>query len=35
MGPVKAFIEAQDRKIAEMSGNPRGAIKKITPSPDR
>jgi len=28
--PAKAFIEAQDRKIAEMSGNPRGPIKTIT-----
>jgi hypothetical protein len=35
MGPGKAFLEAQDRKIAEMSGNPRGAIKTIIPSPDR
>lgn len=26
---VKAFIEAQDRKIAEASGMPRGAIKTI------
>ncbi|PWC86998.1 hypothetical protein TSH100_11515 [Azospirillum sp. TSH100] len=30
---IRAFIEAQDRKIAEMSGNPRGPIKSITPSP--
>ena len=29
---IRAFIEAQDRKIAEMSGNPRGPIKSITPS---
>ncbi len=29
---VRAFIEAQDRKIAEMSGNPRGPIKSITRS---
>lgn len=27
---VKAMIEAQDRKIAELSGNPRGRIKTIT-----
>lgn len=27
--PARAFIEAQDRKIAEMSGNPRGPIKSI------
>jgi hypothetical protein len=26
----RAFIEAQDRKIAEMSGNPRGPIKTMT-----
>lgn len=31
--PVRAFIEAQDRKIAEMSGNPRGPIKTLTRSP--
>ena len=31
-GSVRAFIEAQDRKIAEMSGNPRGPIKSITRS---
>jgi hypothetical protein len=30
--PAKAYLEAQDRKIAEMSGNPRGAIKAITRS---
>ncbi|MBP2305754.1 hypothetical protein GBZ48_31070 [Azospirillum melinis] len=29
---IRTFIEAQDRKIAEMSGNPRGPIKSITPS---
>ncbi len=27
--PARAFIEAQDRKIAEMSNNPRGPIKTI------
>lgn len=31
--PAKAIIEAQDRKIAEMSGRPRGPIKTITRSP--
>ncbi|NYZ15971.1 hypothetical protein HL658_25820 [Azospirillum sp. RWY-5-1] len=31
--PARAFIEGQDRKIAEMSGNPRGPIKTITRSP--
>ena len=30
--PARAFIEAQDRKIAEMSGNPRGRIKTIARS---
>lgn len=30
--PAKAFIEAQDRAIAERSGNPRGAIKLIARS---
>jgi hypothetical protein len=33
--PAKAFIEAQDRKIAEMSGNPRGPIKTISRSPNQ
>ena len=28
---VKAYLEAQDRKIAEASGNPRGAIKTVLP----
>jgi len=32
-GPAKALIEAQDRKIALMSGNPRGPIKTIIRSP--
>ena len=27
---VKPFIEEQDRKIAEMSGKPRGPIKSVT-----
>jgi hypothetical protein len=31
--PAQAYIEAQDRKIAEMSGNPRGPIKSIARSP--
>jgi hypothetical protein len=35
LGPVRAFIEAQDRKIAELSGNPRGPIKTLIPSPDK
>lgn len=26
---VRAYFEAQDRKIAEMSGNPRGPIKSM------
>lgn len=30
---ARAFIEAQDRKISEMSGNPRGPIKSISRSP--
>ena len=30
--PARAFIEAQDRKIAEMSGNIRGPIRSITRS---
>ena len=29
---ARCFIEAQDNKIAEMSGNPRGLIKSITRS---
>ena len=31
--PARTLIEEQDRKIAEMSGNPRGPIKSITRSP--
>jgi hypothetical protein len=31
--PARSFIEAQDRAIAERSGNPRGPIKSITRSP--
>jgi hypothetical protein len=27
---AKSYIEAQDRKIAEISGNPRGSIKSLT-----
>lgn len=30
--PAKTFIEAQDRSIAERSGNPRGPIKSIARS---
>ena len=32
-GPARGIIEAQDRKIAEMSGMPRGPIKTIGRSP--
>jgi hypothetical protein len=31
--PARGFIEAQDRAIAERSGNPRGPIKSIARSP--
>jgi hypothetical protein len=31
--PARAHIEAQDRMIAEKSGNPRGPIKSIARSP--
>ncbi len=31
--PARAFIEAQDRKIAEMSGKPRAPIHSISRSP--
>ena len=31
--PARSFIEAQDRAIAERSGNHRGPIKSITRSP--
>jgi hypothetical protein len=31
--PARTFIEAQDRTIAERSGNPRGPIKTIARSP--
>ena len=33
--PAKAYIEAQDRKIAEISGRPRTPIKSLTRSPRR
>ncbi|MDE1146029.1 MAG: hypothetical protein PW843_05315 [Azospirillaceae bacterium] len=33
--PARAIIEAQDREIAAMSGNPRGRIKTLTRSPIR
>jgi hypothetical protein len=33
--PAKAIIEAQDAKIAEMSGKPRGPIKTIARSAPR
>jgi hypothetical protein len=32
---ARAIIEAQDRKIAALSGRPRGAIKSISRSPTR
>jgi hypothetical protein len=31
--PARAFLEAQDRKIAEMSGAARGRVKSIARSP--
>ncbi len=31
--PARTFIEAQDQKIAAMSGNPRAPIKSISRSP--
>lgn len=34
-GPIRAFVEAQDRDIAEMSGRPRGPIKSLSRSPVR
>lgn len=33
--PAKAFIEGEDRKIAELSGRLRGAIKSVRRSPAR
>jgi len=30
--PAKSYIEAQDRKIAEVSGKPRGTIKSVSRS---
>jgi hypothetical protein len=33
--PARGVIEEQDRKIAEMSGNPRGPIKSLTRSPNQ
>lgn len=33
--PARAIIEAQDRKVAEMSGRPRGPIKTIARSPNQ
>jgi hypothetical protein len=32
---AKPYIEAQDRKIAEMSGRPRGPIKVVSRAPRR
>lgn len=33
--PARTFIEEQDRKLAELSGNPRGPIKSISRSAGR
>ena len=33
--PAKSIVEAQDRKIAEMSGRARGPIKSIMRSPNQ
>lgn len=33
--PARAIIEAQDRKIAELSGRPRGPIKSLVRSPNQ
>jgi hypothetical protein len=33
--PARGIIEAQDRKIAEMSGRPRGPIKSMRRSPNQ
>ncbi|MBK8175935.1 MAG: hypothetical protein IPK66_11900 [Rhodospirillales bacterium] len=33
--PARALIEEQDRKIAELSGRPRGPIKTIARSPNQ
>ena len=33
--PARWLIEAQDRKIAELSGRPRGPIKSIVRSPNQ
>lgn len=33
--PARWLIEAQDRKIAELSGRPRGPIKSISRSPSQ
>ena len=32
-GPIRGFIEEQDREIAEKSGRPRGPIKALTRVP--
>lgn len=32
-GPIRGFIEEQDREIAEKSGRPRGPIKTLTRVP--
>ena len=33
--PARAIIEEQDRRIAELSGRPRGPIKSLTRSPNQ
>lgn len=33
--PAKSIVEAQDRKIGELSGRPRGPIKTIVRSPNQ
>jgi hypothetical protein len=33
--PAKPYLEAQDRKIAEVSGRPRGPIKSVSRAPVR
>jgi hypothetical protein len=35
LAAVKAFLAAQDRKLAELSGRPRGVIKSVRRSPGR
>jgi hypothetical protein len=35
LAAVKAFLAAQDRKLGELSGRPRGVIKTVKRSPGR